>query len=255
MQETPLGGNLNDAVRVGDTVRRTTGPWTPAVHALLRFLEEHDFPAPRVRGIDEQGREILEFVEGEAHSGTFEPVPDRVMVDENMLDAARLLRRYHDLAERFRPPSGARWRVVAPTVHEIITHNDWSPWNALLREGRLYMTLDWDLAGPGSRLWGVANAALSWVPLFSGHVRHSLDEKARRLRLFVDAYGLADRDRGELVSTMRLELRHMSGVITDAAARGDVGMQRLVAWGIPKTMYESEVEWLDAHRAALERAL
>jgi hypothetical protein len=38
-RETSLGGNLNDAVRVGGTVRRRAGPWTPAVHALLRFLE------------------------------------------------------------------------------------------------------------------------------------------------------------------------------------------------------------------------
>jgi hypothetical protein len=32
------GGNAGGAVRVGDTVRRTAGPWTPAVHALLAHL-------------------------------------------------------------------------------------------------------------------------------------------------------------------------------------------------------------------------
>ena len=93
MDETPLGGNLNAAVRVGDTVRRTTGPWTPAVHALLRFLEERDFPAPRARGIDEQGREVLEYIEGEAHSGTLEPLPDHVMDEIHLVAAAKLLRR------------------------------------------------------------------------------------------------------------------------------------------------------------------
>jgi hypothetical protein len=33
----PLGGgNMSSGVvRVGDTVRRPAGPWTPAVHALL----------------------------------------------------------------------------------------------------------------------------------------------------------------------------------------------------------------------------
>jgi hypothetical protein len=44
-EELPLGGNLNDAVRVGNTVRRRAGPWTPAVHTLLRFLEAEGFPA------------------------------------------------------------------------------------------------------------------------------------------------------------------------------------------------------------------
>ena len=60
-EERSLGGNLNDAVRVGDTVRRRAGPWTPAVHELLRFLEREGFPAPRARGLDEQVREILEY--------------------------------------------------------------------------------------------------------------------------------------------------------------------------------------------------
>ena len=45
-------GNITAVVRVGDTVRRTTGPWTPAVHALLRHLEARGFDAaPRVLGV------------------------------------------------------------------------------------------------------------------------------------------------------------------------------------------------------------
>ncbi|HKF74825.1 MAG TPA: hypothetical protein VKF59_01675 [Candidatus Dormibacteraeota bacterium] len=37
------GGFVNAVVRVGSTVRRSTGPWTPAVHALLRHLEAAGF--------------------------------------------------------------------------------------------------------------------------------------------------------------------------------------------------------------------
>jgi hypothetical protein len=33
------GGNVGGAVRVGSSVRRVTGPWTPAVHALLAHLQ------------------------------------------------------------------------------------------------------------------------------------------------------------------------------------------------------------------------
>ena len=29
---------MTPVVRVGDTVRRTAGPWTPAVHGLLRYI-------------------------------------------------------------------------------------------------------------------------------------------------------------------------------------------------------------------------
>ena len=247
-----LGGNLNDAVRVGDTVRRTTGPWTPAVHALLRFLEERDFPAPRVRGIDDRGREILDYLEGDAHSGTLVPLPDHVMALEHLVAAARLLRRYHDLVRDFRPPPNSRWRLVAPTRHEIIAHNDWTPWNALFRESGLALMLDWDLAGPASEMWGVANSALAWVPLYRSDARWPIEDRVRRLRAFVNAYGLEDR--GELLPTARLFIEHVATFVGDEARRGDPGMQRLVAMGVHR-MAEHDVPWLEEHRAELESAL
>lgn len=61
------GGNTTAVVRIGDTVRRPVGPWTPAVHDLLNHLAAVGFPgSPRVLGIDDADREILEFVPGEA---------------------------------------------------------------------------------------------------------------------------------------------------------------------------------------------
>lgn len=36
----PQGRTHDDVLRVGETVRRPTGPWTPTVHAYLRHLEE-----------------------------------------------------------------------------------------------------------------------------------------------------------------------------------------------------------------------
>ena len=252
-QEVPLGGNLNDAVRVGDTVRRTAGPWTPAVHALLRFLEARDFPAPRVLGMDDRGREMLRYVEGEAHNGTFAPLPDHVMDERHVAEAARLLRRYHDLVAEFRPPPGAAWRLVSPTEPQVICHNDCTPWNALFQQGKLAMMLDWDLAGPGSRVWGVASSAAAWAPLYSGHRTHTLDQVARRLRLFVDAYGLEER--GTLLDTARLYFVHVGRWVDDEARRGDAGMRRLVAMGVPEGMFVRNVDWLDRHRGTLEAAL
>lgn len=65
-------GQPTATVRHGDTILRPAGPWTPAVHALLRHLEEVGFPAsPRVvgDGYDGQGREVLTYIEGRiAHS-------------------------------------------------------------------------------------------------------------------------------------------------------------------------------------------
>ncbi|MFD1048866.1 hypothetical protein ACFQ1S_26685 [Kibdelosporangium lantanae] len=67
MIEIPLtGGNMNTGVvRIGQTVRRPTGPWTPAVHAVLNHLNNTGYPhAPQLLGIDDQGREVLSYHPG-----------------------------------------------------------------------------------------------------------------------------------------------------------------------------------------------
>ncbi|MEK7861917.1 MAG: phosphotransferase, partial [Chloroflexota bacterium] len=140
-----------------------------------------------------------------------------------------------------------------PTAHELICHNDWSPWNALFRNGRLALTLDWDLAGPGSKIWDIANAVHSWAPLSVEHTKSGIGTKARRMRLFLDGYGLDDRT--AVLPTMRLRLQHVGGFIDDQARLGDVGMQRLVSWNVPKKMFEDDVRYLDEHWGLLERAL
>ena len=243
---------MNDATRVGNTVRRRAGPWTPAVHALLRFLEDAEFEAPRVRGMDEKGREILEYVEGDAHPGWPDPVPDWAIDDDRLAAGARLLRRYHDLVEGFAPPAGARWRLVAPTFPEIICHNDWAPWNALFRDRRLAVMVDWDMAGPGTRLWDVANGAYSWVPLFSGSGEFSIDERAMRLRRFCDAYGLLDR--ASVLDVMKERTLFVGDFIAEQARLGDKGFLKLADWDVPARM-KRDAAYQDEHRAVLERAL
>jgi Ser/Thr protein kinase RdoA (MazF antagonist) len=253
MREEPfLGGNLNQAVRVGDTVRRRAGPWTPAVHALLRFLESAGFEAPRVQGTDEQGREILGYIPGKSYWESKSPAPDPAFDEKHLVDGARLLRRYHDIVVGFSPPADAHWRLTAPTEQELICHNDWSPWNALFREGRLAVILDWDLAGLGSRLWDVANAAYCWVPLISEVRLFDLAERARRLRLFCDAYGLEDRSK--LLPMMRLRIDYVARFIEAQARSGDPGFAQLVAWNTPAKM-DNDIAYLDEHRSVFERAL
>jgi hypothetical protein len=71
-EEIHLVGGLQSSgiVRVGDTVRRPLHRSSEFVHALLRHFESVGFTgAPRLLGIDEHGREILSYVEGEAFVG------------------------------------------------------------------------------------------------------------------------------------------------------------------------------------------
>jgi hypothetical protein len=224
--EVPLGGNLNDAVRVGHTVRRRAGPWTPAVHALLNFLEREDFEAPRVLGMDEQGREILEYIEGEAHAGNPAPLPDEVFREEHMIGAAEHLRRYHNLVAEFAAPPDAKY----------------------------VLTLDWDLAGPGPRIWDVANAAYCWVPLIAGATAvPGIKERARRLRVFCESYGFEDRS--TLLGAIRDRIIYVGEFIENQARSGDPGFSKIAARGTPRRMFEDDVGYLDKHRAVLQRAL
>jgi hypothetical protein len=57
-EEILTGGNVSGAVvRAGATVRKRAAPATPAVEALLRYLNAAEFPAaPRTLGRDERRR-------------------------------------------------------------------------------------------------------------------------------------------------------------------------------------------------------
>jgi hypothetical protein len=96
------GGNLSRVVRVGDTVRRPTGPWTPMVHDLLRHIRSRGFLfAPEPLGIDQHGREILSFIPGETISS--HPWPAWVWDDDLLRYAVLALAAYHRSVADFRP--------------------------------------------------------------------------------------------------------------------------------------------------------
>lgn len=235
MEERLSGGNFDgEVVRVGDTVRRRTGPWTPAVHALLRHLRRVGFAgAPAVHGVDERGREVLDFIAGEV--GRF-PLDDSMRTDEVLGDVGRMLRVLHDATAAFAGTEGAVWRQAAadPGPVEVVCHNDWAPYNAVFREGRLRAFIDWDFARPGSRLWDIAWAALMWVPLWDDDGCAGLGwtpapDRPDRLRLLCDAYGLADRS-GVVAAVEARALRTAEWIEAGAAA-GDPTFARLLDEG------------------------
>ena len=143
--ERLVGGNVAGAVRIGHTVRRPTGSWTPAVHALLDHVPLRGLDGvPAALGIDARGREILTYLPGEVAGA--EPVPDALV--EEML---RWMRRYHDAVADFVPPTDAVWRntIGPPRPGEIVCHNDVAPYNVVTAAGHFVGVIDWDMAGPG----------------------------------------------------------------------------------------------------------
>jgi hypothetical protein len=85
-------GNCCTVRILGDTMRRMTGPWSPAVHALLRHLDGRDLTeAPRLLGLVGRGREILTYIDGEADFFSHERVaPSDLWSDQVVIHAATL---------------------------------------------------------------------------------------------------------------------------------------------------------------------
>jgi hypothetical protein len=109
--------------------------------------------------------------------------------------------------------------------------------------------LDWDLAGPGNRMWDLANAAYFWGELFADQTPHALANKARRIELYLDAYGLEDRH--DFWSCLELRLTFVADFVEAEARRGDPGMQRLAGWDVPRKMREDDLDYARRLRAFL----
>ncbi|MCC8250794.1 aminoglycoside phosphotransferase family protein [Saccharothrix luteola] len=189
-EEVLTGGGLNEVVRIGSTVRRPTGPWTPAVHRLLEHLAPLGI-APVVHGVDERGREVLSYLEGEVGHP---PLGESLRSDEVLVAVARMVRRLHDrsagLVEARSGGGSDGWQFPAVSPVEVICHNDLAPYNMVFRDGIPVGVFDFDGARPGPRWWDVAYTAYCLVP-FSPEFG-TVEEQWRRAGLFCEAYGLPE---------------------------------------------------------------
>lgn len=259
-RETPLtGGTLNPVVRVGDTVRRPAGPWTPTVHALLRHVRERGFDlAPEPAGLDDQGREIVSYIPGDT-LGWDLPWPGLVRDDGLLEQMGTATARYHRAVADFRPEGTVPWRsgpaVLAPS--ELVCHHDLAPYNVVVSGGRLQGFIDWDLAGPGRRLSDLAFVAWQWVPLHGPAVTRLLGwtsppDRIQRLRLLLDAYGLDDRT--DFIGEVVARVGYNRDIMVRQAAAGDPAYRSLIEQGHLVGMDEA-LTFLAEHGAWLQGGL
>ena len=237
-----VGGNVGGAVRIGGTVRRPTGAWTPAVHALLRHVADAGLDAvPRVLGIDARGREVLTYLPGR--------VPDvdtELLTEGELVEAMRWLGRFHTAVRDFRHLGP--WRNSSEqSGDEEICHHDYAPYNmafALAMDGpRVVGVFDWDMAGPGTPLDDLAFSAWNMVPLWRDLEPSLVHE---RLAFLADAYGpVIGGDDGGVVSVERLLAAAVERgerslrVIEAGQAAGDPGMLNLASVGEPARTREA----------------
>jgi Phosphotransferase enzyme family len=238
-KEVLTGGNTHaEVVRIGDTVRRPTGASTPGVHALLAHLEQRGFEgAPRAHGIDERGREVLDYVEGEV---VYPDHLDHIASDAALAEVASVIRRFHDAASSFAGSRAYVWsdRGSDPAgPKEILCHNDLAPWNLVRTgEGR-WVFIDWDLAAPGRRAWDLAWALLSFVPLMPDS---DLDDVRMRERIAVvrSAYGI-EAFPADVLSVAVERCQREADLIYRLGAAGELPYARLLAEGHARTWSEA----------------
>jgi hypothetical protein len=256
--EVLLSGGLTNAgrvTRVGNTVRRPRRATSAATWALFDHLERAGFDAaPRFLGVDDRGREMLSFLPGEA---AIEPVEDWVWGDETLVSVAELLRRYHDAAASFDLARHA-WPDFVPAEFRdgLVCHNDPNLDNVIFADGIAVGLIDFDLASPGSAVWDVACAARLWAPLRDE--RDVPDElrgrTLERLRLFVDAYGLARRDRQRVADAAIHTHERCYRVVGAAVDNGHERFGRMWRDG-GRARADRTRDWLAANRRRMRSAL
>ena len=253
------GGRLTVVVRVGDTVRREPKPWSDEVQRLLSHLRSRGFfLAPEPLGFDEQGREVLRYIEGDT-AATVTPWPGSLWSDELLVDVGRTVAAYHRAVADFVPSDDPHWqyRPRALQPGEIICHHDFAPYNAVFKGRELLGMVDWEGAGPGTVQEEVAFLAWQWVPLrppqrevndgSDPHVDH-----IARLRLLLESYGYEDRAGFIDAIIERVEISR-SG-IEERAAAGGLPYIELRNEGHTRDM-ASLIRYLGKNRRKLQEAI
>ena len=214
--EQPLNGGARTSgvVRVGATVRRPRHARSEFVHALLRHLEAAGFTgAPRALGYDEQGREVVTYIEGEVPRG----LPFRLS-DARLLSATALIHAFHEATATSPLRAG----------EEVVCHGDLGPHNTVFRGDTATAVIDWDAeVTPGRRLVDFAHAVWCFADVTEAAV--PVAEQARKLQLMCDAYpGMTPSAVVEELTARfhRARAQHTAAGRTAAAEVFD----RLIAW-------------------------
>jgi hypothetical protein len=263
--EVPLlGGDVTEGlVRIGDTVRRPIGANSELVHAVLDHLEASRFSgAPRYLGIDEQGRAVVSYIDGEVAG---RPRPDWIADEDRMESVARLLRRFDDAMIPFGlpdvpgevnpEPDGVPPQRDHP--HHFIGHRDVTPENVVFRDGEAFALIDLDLARPSTRMLEVAGALVYWAPLTDPQDRdpQMIDvDVPHRCRRFADAYGLEAADRRALIEDLIYGSERSWHLMRDRARRLGGGWARMWDEGVGDVIRRRR-DWLQHDGAGITAAL
>ncbi|WP_432504822.1 phosphotransferase enzyme family protein [Kineococcus arenarius] len=249
-EEVLVGGNTGGAVRVGNTVRRRAGAWSPTIQRFLRHLRQHGLHwVPEPLGRDRDGRDSVSHLAGEVPQY---PLPEWTWSEDVLIDAAVHLAQLHAAGADF-DTTGATWQLPAHEPVEVVCHNDFAPYNMVFTGGRLTGVIDWDTASPGPRVWDLAYLAYRLVPLTDpangDGLRNGTTRRARRLRLLCDAYSRDHDHRLAPADVLPTAVQRLHDLAGFTQTRADAGRGDLRSHA---DLYRRDAAWITAHSGALD---
>lgn len=255
--EIPLVGGRSSVTRLGTVIFRQAAPWSATTVALLQHLEREGFEhAPRVigNGFDDQGREMLTYIEGES----IHPNP----WDDSALPVlGEMLKKLHIASASFVPPESAVWRpwfgreLGQPSV---IGHCDTGTWNIISRNRSPIAFIDWEEAGPVDPIVELAQACWLNALLFDDDLAEALglgsvEARGHQMRMLLDGYELSRSRRAGIVDLVRdFAILSAANEAIEAKVTPET-TDPAALWGV--TWRARSAGWLVKHHDILQRII
>jgi Ser/Thr protein kinase RdoA (MazF antagonist) len=154
---------------------------------------------------------MLEFVPGTEAMGEL-PV---TATDAERVGAS--IRLIHNAAASFPRRDSDVWTTAMRRPgDEIISHNDLGPWN-LIRSSQRWAFIDWDGAGPTTRIADLAYAVRAFAQLDQFH---EPEESLPLARAIIDGYEASVEDRTALLPAMIERAEAMRDLLLDSVDAG-----------------------------------
>jgi hypothetical protein len=172
------GGRVTKGViKKGNFVYRPCCNNSNFVHKVLLWLEtKGSIISPYFKGISEDGREIITFLDGNSPNNLGD------FTNEQLFKAGKIIKNIHELLSDF--PGCKKGQTVC--------HNDLSPCNFMFNNNMPYAVFDWDSCRIGDPKDDLAYAVKMWCDI--GNPVQTVNEVNGKIKQMIQGYGIYEFD-------------------------------------------------------------